>query len=422
MRVLLSAYACEPSRGSEPGVGWNRVRQISLFHEVWVLTRSNNREPIEQALAAEPLPRAHFVYCDLPRWARFWKKGSRGLRLYYYLWQCAAYCKARGLHREIGFDLAHHVTFVNCWQPSIVALLPVPFVWGPVGGAESMPRALRNCLSFSARIHELARDLARFRGRMDPFLRATARRASMTLTTTRQTQQFVERLGCRRTEILLEAGISAEERNWLRGFAGERRGPFRLLSLGTLIHWKGFDLGLRAFAEFHRDHPESEYWIVGDGAQRKHLERLARQLAVADSVVFWGERPRAEAVGRLAECDVLVHPSLHDSGGWVCLEAMAAGRPVVCLDLGGPGEEVTGETGIKIAAHSPAQAVHDMAGAFRKLAADPALRARLGAGGQRRVEEHFAWEKKTGHMLEIYRAVTSPPGLVAGARRVAGTT
>src|SRR2546430_4418443 len=42
------------------------------------------------------------------------------------------------------------------------------------------------------------------------------------------------------------------------------------------------------------------------------------------------------------------HPSLHDSGGWVCLEAMAAGRPVICLDLGGPGYQVTEESGIKI--------------------------------------------------------------------------
>ena len=47
MNVLLSAYACEPGRGSEPGVGWNQVCQISRFHTVWALTRSNNREIIE---------------------------------------------------------------------------------------------------------------------------------------------------------------------------------------------------------------------------------------------------------------------------------------------------------------------------------------------------------------------------------------
>src|ERR1700683_2444848 len=87
LRVLLSAYACEPGRGSEPGVGWNWIRELAKFDEVWVMTRSNNREPIERALTAEPIDGAQFVYYDLPRWLRFWKKRQRGIRLYYYLWQ-----------------------------------------------------------------------------------------------------------------------------------------------------------------------------------------------------------------------------------------------------------------------------------------------------------------------------------------------
>ena len=73
-RVLLSAYACEPVKGSEPGVGWNWVRQLSQFAEVWVLTRANNRNSIEAAIAEHPLPHVHFVYYDLPRWMSFWKR------------------------------------------------------------------------------------------------------------------------------------------------------------------------------------------------------------------------------------------------------------------------------------------------------------------------------------------------------------
>ena len=91
MKLLISAYACEPGLGSEPGVGWNCVRQAARFHEVWVLTRKNNREPIENALKTVPLENVHFAYFDLPRWARFWKRGTRGLHLYYYLWQIGAY-------------------------------------------------------------------------------------------------------------------------------------------------------------------------------------------------------------------------------------------------------------------------------------------------------------------------------------------
>ena len=139
LHILLSAYACEPDRGSEPGVGWNWVRHLARDHDVWVITRSNNRGVIEAVLAHNPLRNAHFIYFDLPRWARFWKRRSFGLRPYYYLWQAGVYFAARRIHRSVRFDLVHHVTFVKYWMPSFLAALPVPFVWGPVGGGESAP-------------------------------------------------------------------------------------------------------------------------------------------------------------------------------------------------------------------------------------------------------------------------------------------
>ena len=76
LKVLISAYACEPDKGSEAAVGWNWVLQISRSHEVWVITRENNQERIEKAAATKPLPNVHWVYFDLPRWARFWEAGG----------------------------------------------------------------------------------------------------------------------------------------------------------------------------------------------------------------------------------------------------------------------------------------------------------------------------------------------------------
>ena len=100
MKVLVSAYACEPGKGSEPEVGWQWVNQIARFHETWVITRANNREAIEKALTKSPINNLHFVYVDLPEWARFWKKGRSGVHLYYYLWQFIAYRKARNISKN----------------------------------------------------------------------------------------------------------------------------------------------------------------------------------------------------------------------------------------------------------------------------------------------------------------------------------
>lgn len=82
--------------------------------------------------------------------------------------------------------------------------------------------------------------------------------------------------------------------------------------MGRLIHWKGFHLGLRAFAVANI--ADSEYWIVGDGPKREELKLLAKELGVEDKVHFWGFLPRSETLQKLGESHVLVHPSLHDSG------------------------------------------------------------------------------------------------------------
>jgi len=405
MKVLLSAYACEPGKGSEPGVGWNWVRQIARFHEVWVITRANNRKPIEKALADNEMPNVHWIYFDLPAWARFWKRGPRGVHAYYYLWQAGAYFVARRLQQKVCFDLVHHLTFVNYWMPSFLALLPVPFVWGPVGGGESAPRSFWPSFSLRGRIHEIMRDLARALAQLDPFVRITARRAAIAFSTTQATAARLRALGCRSVHLFSESGLVEDEIRRLGTHPPRQGHPFRLVSIGNVLHLKGFELGLRAFAQFQGSFLHSAYWIIGEGPERKRLERLALELGVSDRVIFWGRLPRDQALEKLCECDVLLHPSLHDSGGWVCLEAMAAGLPVICLDLGGPAVQVTEETGIKVPALSPEQVVSDLAATIGELAARPERRTSMGNAGRDRVKLHFAWDRKAFKMMEIYSQI-----------------
>ena len=401
----MSAYSCSPGEGSEPGIGWNQVQQVARSHEVWVVTRSNNREGINEALALDPLPNVHWIYVDLPRWASFWKKGVRGMRTYYHCWQFGAYLKARELHRQVHFDLAHHVTFVNYWMPIFLPLLPVPFVWGPVGGGESAPRDLRRALSLRGRVYETVRDCARRLGEMNPIVRLTARRAALALATTGETEQRLRALGCRNTSVLPAVGLPAGELEKLAAIPTPSGETFRVVSLGRLLYWKGFDLGLRAFARFHRSHPNSEYWIVGDGPERDRLQRLARVLGIEHKVIFCGAVSREQVLARWAEGNVLLFPTLHDSGGWVSLEAMAAGRPVVCLDLGGPALQVTPDTGIKVKPSSPEQVVEELASALRVLVNDRKRCTQMGQAGRERVHEYFNWDKKGTVMNAAYKSL-----------------
>ena len=89
----------------------------------------------------------------------------------------------------------------------------------------------------------------------------------------------------------------------------------------------------------------------------------------------------------------------------MCAEAMAAGLPVICLDLGGPGLQVTEGTGVKLPAMSPQQVVSDLAAALSRLAGDLALRARMGQAARERVEEYFEWKKKGEDLVRVYGQV-----------------
>ena len=408
LRVLVSAYACEWGKGSEPGIGWNWVRQIARFEEVWVLTRANNRERIEKALAVQPLFHTQFIYYDLPRWARFWKKGQHGIRTYYYAWQLGAYFAARKVHRRVRFDLVHHVTFGKYWLPSFLAFLPTPFLWGPVGGGESAPRNFLPSLSARGRVYEFCRDVARSLGELDPFVRFTARRAAVGLATTCQTQRRLRALGCREVPIFSHAALAQEEIQQLGKLPIRQSNPFRGFSVGGLLHLKAYHLGLKAFALLHRQFPQCEYWLIGSGPERTRLEKLAKDLGVFEFVTFCGALPRGEVLTKFAQCDVLLHPALHESSGWASIEAMAAGRPVICLDLGGAALQVTEETGIKVPAHSPEQAVKQLAEGLAYLAPNPSLRARLGQSAQARVQDQFNWERKGEDLQSLYRQLAAP--------------
>jgi glycosyltransferase involved in cell wall biosynthesis len=402
LRVLISAYACDPSQGSEPGIGWNIALEMARRHDVWLLTRANNRPSIEREMARAGVA-MHPVYYDLPRWAAWWKHGSRGIRLYYYLWQIGAYFVARRVSRGVSFDLVNHVTFGRYWAPSFVALLPAPFIWGPVGGGEAAPRSFLAGLGRSGRVYELARTLAKRLGELDPFVRLTAKRSRIALATTEETAERLRRLRCSRVEILGAMGMSDQAAAELRPAPRAPRSALRFLSTGRLLCWKGFHLGIEAFAG--ADLPDAELWIIGDGPERARLETLSSELGVAERVRFLGALPRAAALAAMTECDALVHPSLHDSGGWVCVEAMLLELPVLCLDLGGPATMVSGETGFIASAESPESAVRDLRDAMRQLARSPALARQMGRLGRERALAECRWSRKGDRLDAFYRDV-----------------
>jgi glycosyltransferase involved in cell wall biosynthesis len=407
-RILASAYACRPGLGSEDGNGWELTRQLRRMGDVWVITPSHNREAITAAQADGDLVDVHFEYVDVPRWPADSPRAVRFRRTHYNLWQRKILATAKRLHASVGFDVVHHLTYAQYWSGSWMTQVGPPFVWGPVGGGESAPPAFVAAMDPAGQRYERNRDLARKVGNRYPIVARCARKAAMALSATPETRRELERLGTETISMLPPAGLPDDDYALLATLPLDRpRTPFRILCVGRLEHWKGFQLAMAAMPHLLETHPDSELWIIGEGMADDHLRAVAEQHGVSHAVTLLGGVPRAEVLERLQTCHVLAHPSYHDSAGWATMEAMAAGLPVVCLDLGGPAVQVTDQTGFVIAADSPEQAIADMGAAFVRLAEEPELATTLGAAGRARIGELFTWSRLGDRLAEIepYRSL-----------------
>ncbi len=188
------------------------------------------------------------------------------------------------------------------------------------------------------------------------------------------------------------------------GGAPDGRDPFVLFA-GRHVAYKGVDVLLRAL-----EGRAARAVIVGDGPKRGEWERLSRQLGLAGRVTFTGEVADAELRRLMHACGVLVLPSVTqaEAFGYVQLEAMAAGKPVISTDVPSGVSWVNQDerTGVIV----PAGDAGALGGAIDRLTGDAALRARFGAAGRARIEEEFTIGRLRERLRLVYEeAAVLPP-------------
>jgi glycosyltransferase involved in cell wall biosynthesis len=404
VKVLLSAYACEPGKGSEPGVGWRWALEIArMGHDVWVLTRSNNEESIENELAKmPPVGNLHFLYYDLPEWARFWKKKNRGVHLYYLLWQWGAYRLACQVHARERFDKVHHITFGVIRLPSFMGNIGVPFVFGPLGGGETAPWAMRAGYGPRGWLRDVLRDVSNQMIRFDPLMRTTFRQAESIYVKTPESAHFIPELYKGKVKCQLEIGIDSLGEEEASGKTRADKNPLRILYVGHFLYLKGMHLGLPAFKKLLSVSGDARLTLLGEGPDEQRWRKLAEALQIPPNVDWINWVPQKEVAQLYQSHDVLLFPSLHDSSGNVILEAMACGLPVVCLDLGGPGEMVDDTCGfaVKTAGLDQENVIQKLADCLIELAEDSDLLGRLREGALKKVQE-FSWQAQVSALYVV---------------------
>ena len=401
LNVLISAFACSPSVGSEPGLGWEAVRALSGIHDLTVVTRSRFRESIEGEIAKAGLPLAsvQFRFLDT-KWLpeRFLEKSFIGENLVYWAWQARLSQWVR--ENRVGFDVAHHVTFVRYWMTPGVALHEnLPYVFGPVGGADSAPPVLAHTMSWKGRMaHALRTSVRRVFSQSHGLTRAIAE-ASVCFATSRETANELIRLGAK--DVRLGSDVNARSEAVISLRSSAPQGLPLIVCAGRLIEWKAYHLAIRAWA---LSGLRGRMEIYGSGPSMNRLKSLATELGVDDSVIIQGSVKRELLMERISEARLLLHPSLHDSGGSVIIEALQNGVPVVCWNHAGPGKLVDATCGAAVAIDkdSAEVSIQSMAQAIKQLATDDEHWLAMANGAIARVRENFTTEIHARRISDSY--------------------
>ena len=197
-------------------------------------------------------------------------------------------------------------------------------------------------------------------------------------------------------------------------------GPIEILSVGRLVAFKGFEYLIEACQQLRQRSLPFHCEIIGDGPLREKLQHNIAELRLGDHVNLSGALPQDCVLEKLHACDIFALASTTDDNGasdifpTVIQEAMASARPVVSTTLAGiPETVIDNETGLLVA---PGESGF-FADALEILCRDGERRARYGAAGRARVEQHFQVETTVEPLIELLPTAKNSSTTVAKSER-----
>jgi glycosyltransferase involved in cell wall biosynthesis len=400
-KMLILAYACSPFRGSEPAVGWNYVFNMSKHFELWVICREEiYKEEISRFFNENgPMPSLHFTFIKHSFIEKILLKSKVLYYLGYNFWHRRAYTIAKELHRCQGFSLSHMLVFCGIREPGYLWKLPIPFVWGPIGGVQNYPWKFLLQAGINGAISEGMRNVVNtLQIRLSGRIRKAMLKARIVMAANRLIAKELKSVFNINPLVQLETALPAK--NQIVSSKEKNEGPFNLLWSGLFVHRKALHLLFMALAKM----PENSRYVVrviGKGPLEKKWRKLADKLKIAEHIQWTGWLTYKEALIQYKWADAFVFTSLRDTSGNVMLEALANGVPVIALDHQGAADIVTQECGIKVDPSDPRTAISGLRDAMVSLHNDRDKLDALSQGAVARARE-FLWEESTGKMAIQY--------------------
>lgn len=397
-KIFVSAYACEPGLGSEIGVGWHWVLEMSKYFELWVLTRKSNQHSIEPWIKEHPEYNGiHFVYYDWPKWARFWKKGLRGVRTYYNLWQLSTNGIVKRTMKANGIKIFHHLTYGNVlWKVSSYGQKQF-FIWGPVGGLETIPAEYSRHYDRRSKIVEMVRRAVVKFLPINFGFKNRCRMADLILCKTDVTRQAIPEKY--RNKAVLFTDVAVETAKNKSATTKHESNVVNFLSVGRLDAWRGFDIAIEAMAIAVKCNPNIKLTIVGKGMDTARLKGLIEKHQLQQHVEMTGALSMAEYKERLTETDCVVNTALKEAAVTVSFDCLAYGKPLICIDTTGYTRYFSNEYAVVIPQGDRQSTIECISSAMLRLTQSDE-RSKL-SNAAKDAASRFTWEHRGEEIRDI---------------------
>jgi glycosyltransferase involved in cell wall biosynthesis len=407
-KILISAYAISPVRGSEYASAWNTVVRLAQQHDLWVIYGMSDdfmgdTQTIEQYVKDTPMPGVQFIKVQPGAVARaitLLDKAGFGWFFYfaYYLWQKQVYQTTLRVLENVDIDVVHQLGPIGFREPGFLWQLDKPMVWGPIGGMNVIDKKLLNGKSFSTRLKYSVKHLInRVQLNSTRIKKAFAQSGILIAATKNGQRTIAEKFGRESyhlpdTSVLNGVSINEDK------FKAINK-QVQLVWSGSHIARKNLEMCLDVLAAAKQTN-----WILnvlGTGPLTSILKEKAAALNIADRIVWYGHLKRDNAVQVMAGAHLHIITSIAEDNPAVVFEAMSYGVPTLTIDHCGMKDVVCHECGIKISVDDYPAMVDNMSARLNDLLANPQLLIALAQTTLQCAHDH-SWDNRLQKLNNIY--------------------
>ena len=384
-------------------MGWNWVSNLAKYCDLFIITEEEFRDMIEAVVPTlQHGKNMHFYYNPVTPEVRkmCWNQGDWRFYWHYRQWQKRTLKLAREICAKEKIDIIHQLNMIGYREPGLLWKIEgYKYVWGPVGGMETMPVAYLKEAGIKTKAFNVLKNVINtLQYKYQPNVHKAYKKADALIAATRGCQQIMQHYYIGEVQLINETGCYPVEHVKKEVASNDQ---LNVMWCGKFDFRKRLDLAIKTIAEL-RD-LNIKLHVAGSGDVEKY-KSLANKEDVEDKVVFYGQVNHEDINGLMLTSDVFLFTSIMDATSTVVVEALQNQLPVVCFDTCGFGTVVDETIGIKVPLSNPHQSVHDFSNAIKTLYNNREILKQLSENCKQRVKL-YEWDYKAQMMVDIYNSI-----------------